>query len=253
MRTLLPVTFDASLKTITFTSLVSIELKRVLLVVNVTDGIQIFNGLNPAKGGAVATNVLTLEYDTTSMDDADVIQAWYEVDDVNGTVSDAAVVTNTTGTISGKLRGLVSIFADVWDSSNHWLNVSLKSKIAAVLDGKENDSIGSAPFRRSDSFNVDYTGDPSTVDVVRAGAAGRQDHITDVTISTDTAATITIQTEDDEVLIGPLHLPENATFGKSYLTPIQVPTDKDIEVISDTPASVSVNLGGYGKDVSTVS
>lgn len=42
-----------------------------------------------------------------------------------GATTDAAVVSDTTGTISGKLRGLVKIFADVWDSTNHFIRVSL--------------------------------------------------------------------------------------------------------------------------------
>ena len=42
-----------------------------------------------------------------------------------GTTADAAVTTNTTGTLSAKLRGLVAIFADVWDSGNHWLQVKV--------------------------------------------------------------------------------------------------------------------------------
>lgn len=40
-----------------------------------------------------------------------------------GATSDAAVTTNTTGSLSGKLRGLVAILADVWDSTNHRVKV----------------------------------------------------------------------------------------------------------------------------------
>src|SRR5689334_10178737 len=40
-----------------------------------------------------------------------------------GNTTDAAVTTDANGTVSGKLRGLVKIFADVWDSTNHWLTV----------------------------------------------------------------------------------------------------------------------------------
>lgn len=42
---------------------------------------------------------------------------------VEGTTGDAAVITNTTGTLSGKLRGLVAIFADVWDSTRQVIRV----------------------------------------------------------------------------------------------------------------------------------
>lgn len=52
---------------------------------------------------------------------------------VLGATGDAAVSTDTTGTISGKLRGLVKIFADVWNSVSHFLSVSL----ATTLSGED--------------------------------------------------------------------------------------------------------------------
>ena len=51
---------------------------------------------------------------------------------VEGATGDAANTTGTTGTISGKLRGLVSILADVWDSVNHQLKVSIQNATLAV-------------------------------------------------------------------------------------------------------------------------
>ena len=48
---------------------------------------------------------------------------------VLGATADAAVETDTTGTISGKLRGLVKIFADVWDSVNNLLKVQEQSPV----------------------------------------------------------------------------------------------------------------------------
>lgn len=41
-----------------------------------------------------------------------------------GATTDAAVVTDANGTISGKLRGLIKMFADVWDSTNHFFKTS---------------------------------------------------------------------------------------------------------------------------------
>jgi hypothetical protein len=42
-----------------------------------------------------------------------------------GLVADGAVVTDANGTLSAKLRGLVKILADVWNSVTHTLNVSV--------------------------------------------------------------------------------------------------------------------------------
>lgn len=70
-------TFDASAQTITFGDYAGITLDNVMLITNVTDQVIIYNFADSSKGGSVATNVLTLEYDTTSMSDTDDLQIWY--------------------------------------------------------------------------------------------------------------------------------------------------------------------------------
>src|SRR3990167_6447568 len=71
-------TFSAAAKTITFSDYGSITLESVLAVINATDQITIFNPTNTSLGGTVATNVLTLEYDTTSMADTDKLIIYYD-------------------------------------------------------------------------------------------------------------------------------------------------------------------------------
>jgi hypothetical protein len=44
-----------------------------------------------------------------------------------GATNDAAVVADADGSVSAKLRGMVKILADVWDSVNHWLKVQLQA------------------------------------------------------------------------------------------------------------------------------
>lgn len=56
----------------------------------------------------------------TVADGADVTQ---------GAIADAAVTSNAAGTLSAKLRGLVAILADVWDSVNHRLNVAVQNTV----------------------------------------------------------------------------------------------------------------------------
>lgn len=106
-------TFNAAAKTITFTDYGSITLEAVLLITNVTDNIIIYNFAAVGKGGTVATNVLTLDYDTTSMDNADDLQIFYDDTAVNFATSEKqdtiighvdgietkldTVITNTTG------------------------------------------------------------------------------------------------------------------------------------------------------------
>jgi hypothetical protein len=241
-------TFDASAKQITFTGYVSIELEAVMYICNVKRGIEIYDFASSEKLGSVATNVLTLVYDTSSMSDTDELLIIYDdsliipaketggnlaailaklssdpatqttlaailaklvstpaleggnlatiagkdfatqttlaailakitsdpatqttlaailtaldltkntgnVDSKTlrvitaadgplntnlGTTADAAISTDTTGSISGKIRGLVKIFADVWNSVTHVLNVSatavVSKSVAQIVD-----------------------------------------------------------------------------------------------------------------------
>lgn len=70
-------TFNASAKTVTFDNVGTLELENVLVITNLVDGIIIYNFADPAKGGTAATNVLTLEFDTTSMSNTDQLQIFY--------------------------------------------------------------------------------------------------------------------------------------------------------------------------------
>lgn len=49
---------------------------------------------------------------------------------VEGSTTDSANTTGAAGTISGKLRGLVTILANVWDSVGAQLKVTLNTRIA---------------------------------------------------------------------------------------------------------------------------
>ncbi len=85
MKRLIPTTdysFNASAKTITFSKLAAIDLQRVLLVAHVLSGVIIYNFADPSLGGTKSTNVLTLEYDTTTMSNSDPLMIWYEMPDV---------------------------------------------------------------------------------------------------------------------------------------------------------------------------
>ncbi len=53
-------------------------------------------------------------------------------DVAEGATTDAAVTTDVNATVSAKLRGLVKILGDVWDSGNHWLKVSIQNATLAV-------------------------------------------------------------------------------------------------------------------------
>lgn len=90
-------TFDASAKTVTFDSFAEIDIKRILTITNVTDNIIIYNFASDTTGGSVTANVLTLEYDTTSMDDADDLQIYYDMGSLVKRVDEASATVTYIG------------------------------------------------------------------------------------------------------------------------------------------------------------
>lgn len=76
--------FDASAQTVVFQGHVSgsLEQRRILSIINVVEGVIIYNLLDPNKGGTIIPDaggdILTLEYDTTSMSDTDELHIAFE-------------------------------------------------------------------------------------------------------------------------------------------------------------------------------
>lgn len=83
-------TFDASAKTVVHTSFSDVTLAGIQLIVNVTDQVIIYNFADTAKGGTLSTDTLTLEHDTTAMDDADELMILVE----DGVSSQAVTVAS---------------------------------------------------------------------------------------------------------------------------------------------------------------
>lgn len=136
-------TFDASAQTIEFDDYGSIALENILAVLNVTDGIVIFASNTPAKGGSVATNVLTLEHDTTSMADADDLQIFYWDADVEQPITVASLPLPSGAATSAKQ-----------DTGNTSL-ASIDGKITAVDTGAVVVSSSALPSGASTSAKQD--------------------------------------------------------------------------------------------------
>jgi len=66
-------TFDASAQTVEITGLGTIKQEQIGVIVNITDWEVIYSPTVSNKGGTLSGNVLTLDYDTTSMSDDDLI------------------------------------------------------------------------------------------------------------------------------------------------------------------------------------
>jgi len=80
--------FDKTAKTVTLLDYTSVDLEGLLLITNVTDGAIIYNFADPAAGATVSGNVITLEYDTSAMDNSDKLQIYFDDPDYNPTTYD---------------------------------------------------------------------------------------------------------------------------------------------------------------------
>lgn len=108
-------TFNAAAQTIAFVDQTSIDLESVLLITNVTSNVIVYNFADPALGGTVSSNVLTLTYDTTSMSNSDALQIFY--DDGAAPASDDTAtalldVANTLKRISKNMESLQVVDAN---------------------------------------------------------------------------------------------------------------------------------------------
>ncbi len=106
MKVLLPdYTFNATAKTITFNTTESVSLNRVLIITNVNTNTIIYNFANPLQGGIITNNVLTLDFDTTSMSNTDSLQIFL---DLYGSPSTETTSVSTNESIK-LLRRLVKL------------------------------------------------------------------------------------------------------------------------------------------------
>jgi hypothetical protein len=77
-------TFDKTAKTVTFTGTKKPTLiEQMLLVTNVTNNTIVYNFADPSLGGTLSGSILTLNYDTSAMNNTDKLQIFYDSLDTN--------------------------------------------------------------------------------------------------------------------------------------------------------------------------
>lgn len=108
-------TLDASAKTVTFNT--AIDKNKLLTIVNTTANVEIYTANDPTNGGTldVTNQILTVAYDTTSMNDTDLIQVIYE-----GAASTAlATEAKQDNQITQETASATSLaIIDDWDESD---------------------------------------------------------------------------------------------------------------------------------------
>jgi hypothetical protein len=70
--------FNAGAQTVTFNTTDVITLEQLLIITNVTTNKIIYNFADPNAGGTIVNNVLTLNFDTTSMSSSDKLQIFVD-------------------------------------------------------------------------------------------------------------------------------------------------------------------------------
>lgn len=70
--------FNAASKQITLLDYTSVDLESLLLITNVTNNTIIYNFAGQGKGATISGNVLTLDFDTTSMSNSDELQIFLD-------------------------------------------------------------------------------------------------------------------------------------------------------------------------------
>lgn len=182
-----------------------------------------------------------------------------------GSTADAAVSSDTTGTLSGKLRGLVKILADVWDSTNHWLKISIQNATLAVTQSgtwtvQPGNTANTTPWlvqQNQTTFSpleAAYTAAQTDTAIVTATNV-QNITVRKITVSVDTATTVSVSFR---IGLGPTNTPTTSkvlmthpglapgswiteTFSDNYSL-IQGATDDDLRITSTVPSNGSLRV-----------
>ena len=231
--------FVASTGVITFTDYNPVLLESVLMITNVTLNIIVYNFADSTKGGAVSTNTLTLDYDTSTggHQDADDLQIWYEdlaqtgdttdlatsalqlVDGHNVTVDNAGgveVVQDTAADLNVTEASAADILVDTTsiDGKITACNTGAVTISAALPAGSAN--IGDVDVASIDCDSINGPGVPvidsytqasinitaGTDQVLVSSAASKQIWVYGIGFTLSVDGTVSIQDEDDAAITG---------------------------------------------------
>lgn len=137
-------TFNKTAKTVTFTDYTTIRLDSLLLITNVTDNIIIYNFANPSLGGTVATNVLTLTYDTSAMADADKLQIFYDDEDVQPSNSAQQVTLNSLVETLQELNTRLTVLASMSNAGAPALRTIPIASVSTAVTGTVTATVANA-------------------------------------------------------------------------------------------------------------
>ena len=127
--------FNKTTKQITFNDYTLIDIDNVLLITNVTSNIIIYNFAVPGYGGTVSGNVLTLNYDTSAMNNTDGLQIYYEdIAYQEATSQNQDLLNNLTLTII-ELASRLEVLAGMANSGAPGIRAFIQNTLTTSISG----------------------------------------------------------------------------------------------------------------------
>lgn len=248
-------TFDASAKTIVHASFSDITLAGIQLIVNVTDQIIIYNFADPNKGGTLATDTLTLDFDTTAMSDTDELMILVEdgqsetvnLGAVDNAVLDAiaasvAAIDGDTSTIIGHVDGLETLIG----TTNSTLT-TIDGRVDGIetLIGTTNSTLTTIDGR-VDGIETLITSTNTKLDTTIGHLDGVEGLLT--TIDTDTGNIATaVQLIDDTIFTAGTDTYTEATSKGQLLLAVRRDADTTLANTTNEFTPLQVDANGYLK------
>lgn len=139
-------TFSKTAKTVTFSDYTTIRLDHIKAVINVTSGTVIYQPNSATKNGTVLNNVLTLTYDTSSMNDADKLMIIYDdgssvvkgVGQINDWTAVAQNVQTDSAVLDCSLMAALTLHLQMFlDSETAHLGTQFEVWTSAATSGDE--------------------------------------------------------------------------------------------------------------------
>jgi hypothetical protein len=149
--------FDPAAKTITFTGLqYNITLANILLITNTTANTIIYNFADPTNGAvSFASNVLTLDYNSVSMNATDALQIYIDVESYEESLATLLRRMNklleSNAVVDSKLRQRVTIEAIGANNSSNptELNTTIPVSGTVTATANVNNAVTATTFNNS--------------------------------------------------------------------------------------------------------
>jgi hypothetical protein len=141
--------FDPAAKTITFTGLqYTITLANILLITNTTANTIIYNFADSTNGAvSFASNVLTLDYNTVSMNASDVLQIYIDVESYEESLATLLRRMNklleSNAVVDSKLRQRVTIEAIGANNSSNPTELNTTLPVSGTVTASVSNQIAS--------------------------------------------------------------------------------------------------------------